>query len=104
MFKKDAKTGDKTAARVDERQVRVRHRRHHRQVLPQGRTRRPSCVTTLHFDDSKLHHVAAKCGVFAETDIVNLIKSGIPVDRGALLARRRDRPAEPLACSRAATR
>jgi predicted CoA-substrate-specific enzyme activase len=31
----------------------------------------------LHFDDSKLHHVAAKCGVFAETDIVNLVKSGI---------------------------
>ncbi len=32
----------------------------------------------LRFDDSKLHHVAAKCGVFAETDIVNLMKSGIP--------------------------
>ncbi|HTQ42575.1 MAG TPA: BadF/BadG/BcrA/BcrD ATPase family protein, partial [Polyangiaceae bacterium] len=38
----------------------------------------PEMVTQLHFDDSKLHHVAAKCGVFAETDIVNLIKSGIP--------------------------
>src|SRR5439155_18832606 len=35
-------------------------------------------VTALHFDDSKLHHVPAKCGVFAETDIVNLVKSGIP--------------------------
>ncbi|MEK6607507.1 MAG: BadF/BadG/BcrA/BcrD ATPase family protein [Myxococcota bacterium] len=35
-------------------------------------------VVKLHFDDSKLHHVAAKCGVFAETDIVNLVKSGIP--------------------------
>ncbi|MBN3522715.1 BadF/BadG/BcrA/BcrD ATPase family protein [Paenibacillus apiarius] len=35
-------------------------------------------VGKLHFDDSKLHHVAAKCGVFAETDIVNLVKSGIP--------------------------
>jgi activator of 2-hydroxyglutaryl-CoA dehydratase/predicted nucleotide-binding protein (sugar kinase/HSP70/actin superfamily) len=35
-------------------------------------------VVKIHFDDSKLHHVAAKCGVFAETDIVNLIKSGIP--------------------------
>ena len=32
----------------------------------------------LRWDDSKLHHVAAKCGVFAETDIVNLVKSGIP--------------------------
>jgi activator of 2-hydroxyglutaryl-CoA dehydratase/predicted nucleotide-binding protein (sugar kinase/HSP70/actin superfamily) len=30
------------------------------------------------WDASKLHHVAAKCGVFAETDIVNLVKSGIP--------------------------
>ena len=35
-------------------------------------------VVQIHFDDSKLHHVAAKCGVFAETDIVNLVKSGIP--------------------------
>ncbi|MBX2880277.1 MAG: CoA activase [Granulosicoccus sp.] len=35
-------------------------------------------VASLRFDDSKLHHVAAKCGVFAETDIVNLVKSGIP--------------------------
>src|SRR5215831_976377 len=40
----------------------------------------PDLVTQLHFDDSKLHHVAAKCGVFAETDIVNLIKSGIPAN------------------------
>ncbi len=38
----------------------------------------PEMVTTLRFDASKLHHIAAKCGVFAETDIVNLIKSGIP--------------------------
>jgi activator of 2-hydroxyglutaryl-CoA dehydratase/predicted nucleotide-binding protein (sugar kinase/HSP70/actin superfamily) len=35
-------------------------------------------VVQLHFDDEKLHHVAAKCGVFAETDIVNLVKTGIP--------------------------
>ncbi len=40
----------------------------------------PEMVTSLHFDDTKLHHVAAKCGVFAETDIVNLIKSGIPAN------------------------
>jgi activator of 2-hydroxyglutaryl-CoA dehydratase/predicted nucleotide-binding protein (sugar kinase/HSP70/actin superfamily) len=32
----------------------------------------------LRFDDSKIHHVAAKCGVFAETDIVNLVKASIP--------------------------
>ncbi len=35
-------------------------------------------VSKLPWDPSKLHHVAAKCGVFAETDIVNLVKSGIP--------------------------
>src|SRR5678816_4196188 len=35
-------------------------------------------VPRLKFDPTKLHHVAAKCGVFAETDIVNLVKSGIP--------------------------
>ena len=32
----------------------------------------------LSFNIDKLHPVAAKCGVFAETDIVNLIKSSIP--------------------------
>jgi activator of 2-hydroxyglutaryl-CoA dehydratase/predicted nucleotide-binding protein (sugar kinase/HSP70/actin superfamily) len=35
-------------------------------------------LTRVRFDSSKLHKVAAKCGVFAETDIVNLVKSGIP--------------------------
>ncbi|MCG8670661.1 MAG: acyl-CoA dehydratase activase-related protein [Pseudomonadales bacterium] len=35
-------------------------------------------TSKLHFDPNKLHHVAAKCGVFAETDIVNLVKSGVP--------------------------
>jgi predicted CoA-substrate-specific enzyme activase len=35
-------------------------------------------VVKIEWDPSKLHHVAAKCGVFAETDIVNLVKSGIP--------------------------
>ncbi len=39
---------------------------------------KPEEVQLLSFDDSKLHHVAAKCGVFAETDIVNLVKTGIP--------------------------
>jgi len=39
-----------------------------------------SDVAKLVFDPKKLHHVAAKCGVFAETDIVNLIKSGIPAN------------------------
>ena len=35
-------------------------------------------LSKLQFNDKKIHHVAAKCGVFAETDIVNLIKSGVP--------------------------
>lgn len=35
-------------------------------------------VVQIQFNDSRLHHVAAKCGVFAETDIVNLVKSGVP--------------------------
>ncbi|MEZ4315850.1 MAG: BadF/BadG/BcrA/BcrD ATPase family protein [Myxococcota bacterium] len=39
-----------------------------------------SAVAKLRFDPTKLHHVAAKCGVFAETDIVNLVKSGIPAN------------------------
>src|SRR5262249_19332232 len=77
IFKKDEKTGDKTAApsmndkcasgtgaTIDKCRIKV------------GRP--PTEVVKIHFDDSKLHHVAAKCGVFAETDIVNLVKSGIP--------------------------
>jgi predicted CoA-substrate-specific enzyme activase len=35
-------------------------------------------VAAIKFDPTKLHHVASKCGVFAETDVVNLVKSGIP--------------------------
>lgn len=35
-------------------------------------------VTKLRFSGAHLHHVAAKCGVFAETDIVNLVKTGVP--------------------------
>jgi activator of 2-hydroxyglutaryl-CoA dehydratase/predicted nucleotide-binding protein (sugar kinase/HSP70/actin superfamily) len=38
----------------------------------------PAETGRLAWDPTKLHHVAAKCGVFAETDIVNLVKSGIP--------------------------
>ncbi|KYF53520.1 CoA activase [Sorangium cellulosum] len=77
IFQKDEKSGDKTAApsmndkcasgtgaTIDKCMIKV--------GLP------PTEVVKIHFDDSKLHHVAAKCGVFAETDIVNLVKSGIP--------------------------
>ncbi|MDD5118976.1 MAG: BadF/BadG/BcrA/BcrD ATPase family protein [Sulfuricurvum sp.] len=37
-------------------------------------------VQKLVFNPDKLHHVAAKCGVFAETDIVNLVKTSVPSD------------------------
>lgn len=39
-----------------------------------------SDVQKLKFQTDKLHHVAAKCGVFAETDIVNLVKTSVPSD------------------------
>ncbi|MBI2082417.1 MAG: CoA activase [Deltaproteobacteria bacterium] len=38
----------------------------------------PKLVQGLEYDGTKLHHVAAKCGVFAETDIVNLVKAALP--------------------------
>jgi activator of 2-hydroxyglutaryl-CoA dehydratase/predicted nucleotide-binding protein (sugar kinase/HSP70/actin superfamily) len=38
----------------------------------------PEKVATLRFQGSNLHHISAKCGVFAETDVVNLVKSGVP--------------------------
>src|SRR6187431_2445190 len=77
MFKEDSNTGQKTAstsmndkcasgtgATIDKCMIKV--------------GAEPGFATSLRFDDSKLHHVAAKCGVFAETDIVNLVKTGIP--------------------------
>ncbi len=79
MFKTSEKTGEKrattsmndkcasgTGATIDKCLLKV--------GMPQNE------VGKLRFDPSKLHHVAAKCGVFAETDIVNLIKSGIPAN------------------------
>ena len=35
-------------------------------------------ISKIDFSSDKLHPVAAKCGVFAETDIVNLTKASIP--------------------------
>lgn len=79
IFKENEATGDKTAmasmndkcasgtgATIDKCMIKV--------GMPSEETLR------LHFDDTHLHHVAAKCGVFAETDIVNLVKTGIPSD------------------------
>lgn len=77
IFKENKETGDKqaitsmndkcasgTGATIDKCMIKV--------GIPEEE------VAKLSFDDSKLHHVAAKCGVFAETDIVNLVKSSIP--------------------------
>ncbi len=79
MFKHDEATGQKTAttsmndkcasgtgATIDKCMIKV--------------GAEPGYATELRFNDEKLHHVAAKCGVFAETDIVNLVKTGIPKD------------------------
>jgi activator of 2-hydroxyglutaryl-CoA dehydratase/predicted nucleotide-binding protein (sugar kinase/HSP70/actin superfamily) len=77
MFKSDASTGEKTAiASMNDKCASGTGATIDKCFLKVGAP--PELVTSLHFDDSKLHHVAAKCGVFAETDIVNLIKSGIP--------------------------
>ena len=77
IFKPNDKTGEKSAscsmndkcasgtgATIDKCMIKV--------GLPS------EAVAQLPFDPDKLHHVAAKCGVFAETDIVNLVKTGIP--------------------------
>lgn len=77
IFKENQETGDKqaitsmndkcasgTGATIDKCMIKV--------GLPEQE------MAHIHFNDDKLHHVAAKCGVFAETDIVNLVKSGIP--------------------------
>jgi len=37
-------------------------------------------LASIRFDAERLHHVASKCGVFAETDVTNLIKAGVPAD------------------------
>ena len=77
MFRKNEETGEKqvmtsmndkcasgTGATIDKCMIKV--------GMPEGD------MAGLKFDAERLHHVAAKCGVFAETDIVNLVKSGIP--------------------------
>ncbi len=77
IFKADEKTGEKTAsASMNDKCASGTGATIDKCMIKVGLA--PEVVRTIHFDDSKLHHVAAKCGVFAETDIVNLVKSGIP--------------------------
>ena len=40
----------------------------------------PNELCNLGYKGIKVHHVAGKCGVFAETDINGLQKQGIPAD------------------------
>ncbi|MBK7072698.1 MAG: CoA activase [Myxococcales bacterium] len=77
MFKKNEETGDQTAqTSMNDKCASGTGATIDKCVLKVGMPREE--VPGLVFDPSKLHHVAAKCGVFAETDIVNLVKSGIP--------------------------
>src|SRR3954447_22071439 len=77
MFKKNQETGDKTAqTSMNDKCASGTGATFDKCVLKVGMPREE--VPGLKFDPTKLHHVAAKCGVFAETDIVNLVKSGIP--------------------------
>jgi activator of 2-hydroxyglutaryl-CoA dehydratase/predicted nucleotide-binding protein (sugar kinase/HSP70/actin superfamily) len=77
MFKQNEDTGDKTAqTSMNDKCASGTGATIDKCVLKVGMPREE--VPALLFDPSKLHHVAAKCGVFAETDIVNLVKSGIP--------------------------
>ena len=77
MFKEDANGGPKTAlASMNDKCASGTGATIDKCMIKVGAE--PGFATSLHFDDSKLHHVAAKCGVFAETDIVNLVKAGIP--------------------------
>ncbi len=77
MFKEDKNTGAKTAmASMNDKCASGTGATIDKCMIKVGAE--PGYATSLHFDDAKLHHVAAKCGVFAETDIVNLVKTGIP--------------------------
>ncbi len=82
MFKCNEETGDKTAqTSMNDKCASGTGATIDKCVLKVGMPREE--VPGLKFDPTKLHHVAAKCGVFAETDIVNLVKSGIP--RGEIM-------------------
>ena len=65
---------------VDERQVRRGHRGGDRQDQRQAPDP-PDQLCDMGYDGIKLHPVAGKCGVFAETDINSLQKMGVPPDQ-----------------------
>lgn len=77
MFKVNEESGDKTAqTSMNDKCASGTGATIDKCMIKAGMPRED--IPRLQFDPTKLHHVAAKCGVFAETDIVNLVKSGIP--------------------------
>jgi activator of 2-hydroxyglutaryl-CoA dehydratase/predicted nucleotide-binding protein (sugar kinase/HSP70/actin superfamily) len=77
IFKQNDKTGEKTAScSMNDKCASGTGATIDKCMLKVGLA--SEIVAKLQFDPEKLHHVAAKCGVFAETDIVNLVKTGIP--------------------------
>ncbi|MAQ15565.1 MAG: CoA activase [Sandaracinus sp.] len=79
IFKENEETGDKTAScSMNDKCASGTGATIDKCMIKAGID--PYEAAKLEFDDSKLHHVAAKCGVFAETDIVNLVKTGIPAN------------------------
>ena len=103
-YKENEQTGDKRAIASMNDKCASGTGATDRQVPDQGRhaARRGHAAAVR--SDAKLHHVAAKCGVFAETDIVNLVKSGIPSNEIMCSLADAIVVAEPRRCSRAATR
>src|SRR6186713_1657943 len=77
IYKENEQTGDKRAiASMNDKCASGTGATIDKCMIKAGMDPKDACK--LPWDPSKLHHVAAKCGVFAETDIVNLVKSGIP--------------------------
>src|SRR5262245_54351542 len=77
LFQENDKTGDKRAiASMNDKCASGTGATIDKCIIKAGMD--PEDVCRLPWDPAKLHHVAAKCGVFAETDIVNLVKAGIP--------------------------
>jgi activator of 2-hydroxyglutaryl-CoA dehydratase/predicted nucleotide-binding protein (sugar kinase/HSP70/actin superfamily) len=79
IFKKNGKTGDRRAvASMNDKCASGTGATIDKCIIKVGMAEEQ--IGQLAWDPSKLHRVAAKCGVFAETDIVNLVKSGIRPD------------------------
>ncbi len=40
----------------------------------------PNLLSSLRFDPARIHPIAGKCGIFAESDVNSLLKNGVPVE------------------------